>query len=208
MTIRLLLLAAAAAAVTAAVPARAADGTTSSTTSTSVEDRDGHVERVIVLTDRHRDGRPEDARHDGERDRVHVFSMNGADVAHCERDRPLVDRSSPDGHDRARVIICRRGEGPHPDGERQRVRVFGMNGPDGVDCNPDHPLVDRSSPDGHDRTKVIICGHGEATIADRTARLEHVIERIQHMDGLPDSSKDRVTAALREAIEQLHNAQH
>src|SRR5689334_1242891 len=116
MTIRPLLLAATAAAVAVALPAYAADGTTSSTTSTSVEDKDGHVERVIVLTDSHRGDRPEDARHDGERDRVRVFGMNGAGAAHCDRDHPLVDRSSPDGHDHAKVIICRRSENGRRDG--------------------------------------------------------------------------------------------
>lgn len=88
--------------------------------------------------------------------------------------------------------------------ERHRARVYAV-GANMADC-ADHPLVDNATPDGHDRTRVIICAHRELSAADRSTQLEHVIERVQHMDGLSDSSKERVTAALREAIEQLRNA--
>jgi hypothetical protein len=88
--------------------------------------------------------------------------------------------------------------------EHRRVRVYGMGGANMADCT-DHPLVDQATPDGHDRTRVIVCGHRELSEADRSAQLEHVIERVQHMEGLSDSSKERVTAALREAIGQLRN---
>jgi hypothetical protein len=149
MSIRFWTLAAAAAF---AAPAFAAgqDGTT-----TTVRDRDGQAERVIVLTDRH--------------------GQHGPDDAAAESDR--------------------------------RVRVFSMGDGHMADCGADHPaLVDRGSADGHERTRVVLCGHRELSAADRSVQLEHVLDRVQHMDGLSDSSKERVTAALREAIDQLRTA--
>ncbi|MDB5693524.1 MAG: hypothetical protein JWO81_2587 [Alphaproteobacteria bacterium] len=153
MTIRSLTLAAAAAAVAFAVPAFAA-GAPGSVATTSVEDEDGHGERVIILTDRH--------------------SEHRADDGDAEAGR--------------------------------RVRVFNMGDAHGADCGAGHPLVDQGSADGHDRTRVILCGHRELSAVDRSTQLEHVLERVQHMDGLSDSSKERVTAALREAIDQLRSA--
>ena len=100
-----------------------------------------------------------------------------------------------------------RGPGQEPAGAdgQNRVRIFKLMGANAADCT-EKPLVDQASPDGHDRTKILICGQGELSAADRSAKLEHMMERVQHMDGLSDESKERLTAALREAIEQLHNA--
>ncbi|MEA3001659.1 MAG: hypothetical protein QOH81_447 [Sphingomonadales bacterium] len=154
MTGRSWTLAAAAAAVAFAVPAFAA-GETGTSTTTSIRDNDGEVERVIVLTDRHREHQAEDGAA-AEGRRVRIFNMNDAHVADCAADHP--------------------------------------------------PLVDRGSADGHDRTRIVLCGHRELSAADRSAQLERVLERVQHMDGLSDSSKERVTAALREAIDQLRTA--
>jgi hypothetical protein len=72
-------------------------------------------------------------------------------------------------------------------------------------CGAARPLVDPSGADGHDRTKIILCGD-DASSADNVARLEHVLERVQHMDALSDASRERAAAALREAIEQLRSA--
>jgi hypothetical protein len=117
-----------------------------------------------------------------------------------------------DGHDgegqHERVIVLtdqlreHGGSEAGADGNR-RVRVYGM-GAHMPDCT-DQPLVDHATPDGHERTRVVLCGHRQLSAADRSTQLEHVMERIQHMDGLSDASKERVAAALREAIDQLRN---
>ena len=138
--------AAAAAALAVAVPASA--GTDEGT---ALRDRD--TARIIVLTDEHRDGRPEGARAG---DHVRVYSLDRDHLVDCGADRRIIERSSPDGHEHSKVVLCTRGE--------------------------------------------------EVSAEERSARLEHVLERIQHMDGLSDSSKERVTAALRGAIEELRNA--
>ena len=87
----------------------------------------------------------------------------------------------------------------------RRFRVYGGNGAEMIDCGGDRHVTERSSPDGHERTKVVICGNTQLSAEARSERLEHVLERIQHMDGLSDASKERVTAALRGAIEELRN---
>ena len=100
----------------------------------------------------------------------------------------------------------------HVDGEAddqlrpgRRFRVYGGNGAELINCGGDRHVTERSSQDGHERTKVVICGNTELSAEARSERLEHVLERIQHMDGLSDASKERVTAALRGAIEEMRN---
>ena len=116
-----------------------------------------------------------------------------------------------DGHDEGqheRVIVLTDQLREHGGSEagaagNRRVRVYGM-GANMAECT-DKPLVDHATPDGHERTRVVVCGDRQLSAADRSTQLEHVMERIQHMDGLSDASKERVTAALREAIDQLRN---
>ncbi|HEX5183384.1 MAG TPA: hypothetical protein VFW19_09570 [Allosphingosinicella sp.] len=71
------------------------------------------------------------------------------------------------------------------------------------DCGGAAPLVDRSDGEGSDRTRIILCGNQARGPADRSVELEHMLERLQDMDGVSDSVKLRVSAALRDAIEQL-----
>jgi hypothetical protein len=146
MTIRTWAAAAAAATIALAGPAFAGE-----TSSTTIRDSDGHVERVIVFSDSHRERHQDGAGDQGQR--VRVYGMADAAIAHCG----------------------------------------------------DQPLVERSSADGQQKTRVVICSDHEVNVADRTTRLEHVMERIQNMDGLSDASKERVTQALREAIDQLRS---
>ena len=153
MATRILAAAAAAASFAIAAPALASGQTPPAPDAsvTAVHDGEGQNERVIILTDQHRE---------------HGGTAAGSD-------------------------------------EHRRVRVYGMGSAHMADC--DHPIVDHATPDGNNRTRVIVCERRELSAADRSTQLEHVMERIQHMDGLSDSSKERVTAALREAIDQLRN---
>jgi hypothetical protein len=122
---------------------------------------------------------------------------------------PETNSVTPNGGDASseRVIILSdrlRDHGQADAGsDHRRLRVFGLDGAN-AGC-ADHPLVDRATPDGQQRTRVIVCERRELSAAERSTQLEHVMDRIQHMDGLSDTSKERVTAALREAIDQLRN---
>jgi hypothetical protein len=137
-----------------------------------------------------------------------------ASIAAAALSAPAFARGGPEdtvvtGDDNARVIILTDrhhgpAEGAPADG--RRIRVYGLNGDGEIACGADHRVIERSSPDGHEHSKVVLCGHTELSAEERSARLEHVLERIQHMDGLSDSSKERVTAALRGAIEELRSS--
>src|SRR3954470_6159562 len=114
-TIRLLACAAAAAIAAPALASGVATATATATgpdgtSVTTVHDGDGAggTERVIVLTDRHHGDGPEGAA-DGERHRVRVFNVDGDHLADCGPDRRVIDRTSPDGHERSKVVICTRG---------------------------------------------------------------------------------------------------
>src|SRR4051812_33317383 len=84
--------------------------------------------------------------------------------AHNERVIVLTDRLRDHGQDAG-------------SDEHRRVRVYGMDGADMAGC-ADHPLVDQATPDGHERTRVLVCGHRQLSAADRSTQLEHVMERI------------------------------
>src|SRR6476661_8515076 len=126
---------------------------------------------------------------------------------------PETNSVTPNGGDGSseRVIILSdrlrdHGQNDSASDQHRRLRVYGLDGANVAGCTDRPPLVDHATPDGHERTRVIVCERRELSAAERSTQLEHVMDRIQHMDGLSDSSKERVTAALREAIDQLRNA--
>jgi hypothetical protein len=112
------------------------------------------------------------------------------------------DVVTSDGNARV-IILTDRDHRPADGADGHRVRVLSMNGDGEIDCGADHRVIERSSPDGHEHSKIVLCGRTDLSTEERSARLEHVLERIQHMDGLSDASKERVAAALRGAIEEL-----
>lgn len=109
-----------------------------------------------------------------------------------------------DGQDKTvtRVVVISHSKGQaQSEGEgRRRVRILDTSG-DGPGCD----RTEAGDPDGREKTKVIICGDPEVSAADRAARLEKALGRIQQNDQLSADHKARVTAALQEAIERLRN---
>ena len=93
--------------------------------------------------------------------------------------------------------------GGHADGG-PRVRAFAMHGGELADCLGGERNVTESNEDGK-RSKVIICSRGGAAAnpAQRVERLEQALSRLTSSDQLTAEQKERVTAALREAIEKL-----
>ena len=55
----------------------------------------------------------------------------------------------------------------------------------------------------NDKTKVIICSEEQLTEAQRIEKIEKVLDRIQSNGELSAEHKERVTAALRRAIEDM-----
>jgi hypothetical protein len=116
---------------------------------------------------------------------------------------PAAAQEEPaDGHQQTRVErVIVLSDRDHQDGDaRQRIRV--------LDVNADHPGCDKTEvndDNGREKTKVVICGGDHASAADRAARLEKALGRIQRNDELSAEHKARVTAALQDAIERLRN---
>ena len=158
------------------------------------------VEKVIILSDH--EGVPGDGK-------ARTFHMQRLDMANCEGgDRNV--RESSDKGERTRVIICRRDgpnakagdHGAHADGS-PRVRAFAMHGGELADCLGGEREVTESNENGK-HSKVILCTRGgEANPAQRVERLEQALSRLTSSDQLTAEQKERVTAALREAIEKL-----
>lgn len=148
-------------------------------------DEDGAVtktEKVIVI----REG---DGKHDGKTKRVRTF--------HIEGDGPAAGDS--EGR-RIRTFHVER-DGKAGDGERH-VRVMRLDGDRLADCGGEE--VVRSETGGeNDKTKVIICSKDQLTQAQRIEKIEKVLTRIQSNDELSAEHKERVTAALRRAIEDM-----
>ena len=76
-----------------------------------------------------------------------------------------------------------------------------MNGGELADCLGDRNVTESNENGQHSR--VILCSRGEASPAQRIERLERVLSRLNTGDQLTAEQKERVTAALREAIERL-----
>jgi hypothetical protein len=117
---------------------------------------------------------------------------------------PAAAQDEPaDGHHQTRierVVIL--SDKDHREGEaRHRVRILDVDG-DHAGC--DKTEVNDSG--GREKTKIVLCGGGDqASSADRAARLEQALGRIQQSDDLSAEHKARVTAALQDAIERLRN---
>lgn len=138
------------------------------------------VEKVIIL----REG---DGKHDGKGKHLRTFRIEGDGAA------------GEDGR-RIRTIHVER-DGKAGDGERH-VRVMRLDGDDLENCGGER--IVRSETGGeNDKTKVIICSKGELTQAQRVEKIEKVLTRLQASDDLSAEQKERVTAALRRAIEDM-----
>lgn len=176
------------------------------------------VEKVIIIGD-HVDG--DRVRSDGRIRTFHVDRMNLADCRGGDR----TVRESNDKGEKTKVIICRRdgphagagghgahgghgGHGGHADGGHAdggpRVRAFAMHGGELADCLGGERQVTETN-EGGKHGKVIICSRGGAAAnpAQRVERLEQALSRLTSSDQLTAEQKERVTAALREAIERL-----
>ena len=138
------------------------------------------VEKVIIL-------REVDGKHEGKGKRLRTFHIEGDGAA---------------GHDgkRIRTFHIPR-DGKAGDGERH-VRVMRFGAGDLEDCGGDQ--VVRSETGGeNDKTKVVICSKDQLTEAQRIEKIEKVLNRIQSNGELSPEHNERVTAALRRAIEDM-----
>lgn len=145
---------------------------------------DSKVEKVIIL----REGKG--GEHRGKGERVRSF--------HIERD------GKHGGGDVRTIRIQRRGD--HA-GAGPRVRAFHMaDGARMIDCGGgERTEVDEATGGeaARERTRIVFCGKDGLTAAQRIEKLEKALDRINANGELSAEHKDKVTAALRGAIERL-----
>jgi hypothetical protein len=97
------------------------------------------------------------------------------------------------------VLVDHKGQGESGD-----PHVFAVALADGgASCTGNADEVSQQSEDGKQKTKIVICSAGEASPADRAERLQRAIARVEANQELSAEHKEKVVAALREAIERL-----
>ncbi|MEA3035679.1 MAG: hypothetical protein QOH04_1444 [Sphingomonadales bacterium] len=82
------------------------------------------------------------------------------------------------------------------------VRTFVMDHGSAA-CTGAKDEVNESSADGREKTRIIVCGNGDVSPALRAERLQHALARIEANDSLSAEHKEKVVAALRDAIARL-----
>ena len=126
------------------------------------------VEKVIIIGD------PGNGDHGGDREgapgdgRVRTFTLHRMDMADCRGGDRTVRESNENGR-RTKVIICRRGDGPHAGaarGDGPRVRAFAMTGGDLADCLGGERNIEESR-EGGQHSQVVICRRGDGPHAGR-----------------------------------------
>jgi hypothetical protein len=97
------------------------------------------------------------------------------------------------------VITDRKGGGDGSDDPH--VRTFVMD--HAANCTGDKDEVNESTADGREKTHIVLCGNGDVSPAVRAERLQHALARIEANDSLSAEHKEKVVAALRDAIARL-----
>lgn len=121
-----------------------------------------------------------------------------ASAATAQDAKPRVERvivlTDKDGHE----VSSETGEGP-------RIRAFTLS--DGAaSCTGARDEVNEQSSGGAEKTHIILCSKGEGSDAERAAHLEKAISRIEQNQEISAEHKEKVIAALRQAIERLNTA--
>jgi hypothetical protein len=135
-----------------------------------------------------------------------VLTLAGVALA-CALGAPaaLAQEAQEPGKKTEKIVIVERA-GPQADGQVHRFRVEG--GDEFIaKCDGTKDEVAAASPDGKERTRIVLCGHTQLSAAERAEKLEHVLSRLEAREDLTAEQKARVTAALREAIDRVRAGQ-
>lgn len=116
------------------------------------------------------------------------------------------ETAQPTQHREQIVIINRTGDNAGMADAAHRLRVL-REGDLASHCTGQKDEVDEASGDGRERTRIMVCGDNQLSAADRAAKLEQVLGRIEARDDMSADQKARVTTALRGAIERMRAGQ-
>jgi len=123
---------------------------------------------------------------------------------------PVLAADDTPGQKTEKIVIIERAGG-HGDGEAREVHRFRLEGADGEAlagrCAGQKDEVNATSDDGKQHTRILVCGNGQLSAAERAEKLEHVLSRLEARDDLSAEQKAKVTAALREAIDKVRSGQ-
>jgi hypothetical protein len=116
------------------------------------------------------------------------------------------DDGAAPGKKTEKIIIIENGS-HHAAGEGDgagvhRFRVERLGDLDGR-CAGSKDEVNEASPDGQQRTRILVCSNSQLSSAERAEKLEHVLSGLEARDDLNAEQKARVTAALRAAIARV-----
>ena len=157
------------------------------------------VEKVIIL----REG--EDGKDGAKGDRVRRFRIEGEGEHSGKRIRTIRIEGDGDGKgEHVRTFhIERHGEDGKAGG--RHVRAFRIDGANMIDCDGEKTEIDEATGGERERTRtrVVICGKGDLNAAQRIEKLEKALSRINANQEISVEHKEKVTAALREAMERL-----
>lgn len=129
-----------------------------------------------------------------------IGGIGGAALAHPHPE------GDGDGKKVKRVVVIRDGGDKHAKGERHRMRRFEIIGSEVRGCEGAEKIVDESSGEGDEKTKIILCRKGGGTTADTARHLEEALARISTNDELSAEQKARIETALRSALERARSA--
>ncbi|HEY5712373.1 MAG TPA: M56 family metallopeptidase [Allosphingosinicella sp.] len=160
-----------------------------------------HRERVVVRTIT-RDGREEST----------TTRVHGDGDAHGDRERHehvIVMTHRGDGHGTSHSESHRdgraQGEGSgHGDSaDHHRMMMHHGGGMAHADCDRGTTDVNAESGDANNRARVVICGSGDATPAQRAERLQRARDRLASSDELSGEHRTRILALLDQQIARL-----
>ena len=95
-------------------------------------------------------------------------------------------------------------KGKGPDGAA-RVRTFHIDRDALAKCDGARKLIDESAGDEKEKTKVVICSKDGGSKLD-AEHLEQALSRINSNEHISAEHKEKIAAALREAIEKARSA--
>ncbi|MEA3033890.1 MAG: hypothetical protein QOH86_1906 [Sphingomonadales bacterium] len=111
------------------------------------------------------------------------------------------DDAKPRTETRSEQVIVMTDRKGGDGGDDPHVRTFVMD--HAANCTGARDEVDESSGDGREKTHIVLCGSGDVSPAVRAERLQHALARIEANDSLSAEHKEKVVAALRDAIARL-----
>ena len=111
----------------------------------------------------------------------------------------------PEGGDKVRkIMILEDGE----KGEKGARHIVHLEGGRPMCAGEKTEVVEETGGDDKkQKTKIVICGGPDIPMAERAAKLQEAIDRVQANENLSAEHREKVTTALREVMDRLRAAQ-